>query len=232
MWPWSATTTPAPNGTSLQTLGRKFAFFNHYTPQQGADLYLTDGATDGFAYGELGLAAYTFELGTRFFQDCATFENTILPDNLPALVYAAKVSRAPYLTPAGPEALDLVVVPETPVLNQTAHLTATIDDTRYAGPDGGEPSQNIVAAEFYIDVPPWITATTPIAYAMTAVDGVFDQEIQEVQGSIDTTGLGLGRHTIYVRGKDAGDNWGAFSAVFLYVAGPHQSYVPLVIKPH
>ena len=51
------------------------------------------------------MASYTFELGTSFFQDCSTFENTILPDNLQALIYAAKVPRTPYMTPAGPDAL-------------------------------------------------------------------------------------------------------------------------------
>jgi carboxypeptidase T len=49
-----------------------------------------------------------FELGTSFFQDCASFENTIYPDNLQALIYAAKVVRTPYMTPAGPDALNLV----------------------------------------------------------------------------------------------------------------------------
>ena len=96
IWPWGFINTVAPNGTSLQTLGRKFAYFNDYEPKQAIDLYPTDGTTDDFAYGELGLAAYTFELGTTFFQNCPVFENTILPDNLPALLYAAKTSRTPY----------------------------------------------------------------------------------------------------------------------------------------
>ena len=66
----------APNGPALQTLGRKFAYFNNYTPEQAIGLYPTDGTTDDFGYGDLGVASYTFELGTAFFQDCSTFENT------------------------------------------------------------------------------------------------------------------------------------------------------------
>jgi carboxypeptidase T len=107
LWSWGFTYDPPPNNTALVTLGRKFAYFNGYEPDQAVGLYPTDGTTDDFAYGELGLAAYTFELGTTFFQDCSTFENQILPDNLEALVYAAKTARAPYMLPAGPDALDL-----------------------------------------------------------------------------------------------------------------------------
>ncbi len=66
LWPWGFTSTVAPNGPALQTLGRKFAYFNNYTPDQAIGLYPTDGTTDDFGYGDLGVAAYTFELGTDF----------------------------------------------------------------------------------------------------------------------------------------------------------------------
>ena len=109
LWPWGFTSQPAGNATQLQTLGRKFAYFNGYEPEQAIGLYPTDGTTDDFAYGELGLPAYTFELGTSFFQDCGTFENTILPDNLQSLIYAAETCSCPgtLYSPAGPEALNL-----------------------------------------------------------------------------------------------------------------------------
>jgi len=89
LWPWGDANQTAPNGNALRTLGRKFAFYNGYSPQQSIGLYPTDGTSDSVSYGELGVAAFTFELGTQFFQSCAVYENTILPDNLPALIYAA-----------------------------------------------------------------------------------------------------------------------------------------------
>jgi carboxypeptidase T len=220
LWPWGFTYSTAPNSTALQTLGRKFAYFNHYTPDQSVGLYPTDGTTDDFAYGERGVAAYTFEIGTSFFQDCPTFENVILPDNLPALLYAAKVVRTPYLTPAGPDALDVVATPGGVAPGDAVHLTATVNDTRYNNSNGTEPTQNIAAAEYYIDVPPWVTSPTPVAYPMTAVDGTFNQKIEAVEATLDTTGLGNGRHTIFVRGQDVAGNWGAFSAVFVYIVEP------------
>jgi carboxypeptidase T len=221
LWPWGWTPDPAPNATQLQTLGRKFAYFNGHEPKQGYGLYPTDGTTTSFTYGELGIASYTFELGTEFFEDCTYFENNIMPDNLPALLYAIKVARTPYMTPAGPEAVDLSldfgaippgVSPGTPVT-----LTAAINDTRYNNNNGTEPSQNIAAAEYYVDVPPWVTDPAPNAILMSPSDGTFDSTVEAVEATIDTTGWSDGQHIIFVRGQDADNNWGAYSAIFLII---------------
>jgi hypothetical protein len=100
LWPWGYANQSAPNSTALQTLGRKFAYFNDYDPKQAVGLYPADGTAMDYSYAELGIASFLFELGTSFFQSCSTFESTILPDNLEALFYAAKVCRAPYMLPA------------------------------------------------------------------------------------------------------------------------------------
>jgi carboxypeptidase T len=230
LWPWGFTSDPAPNATALQTLGRKFAYLNGYEPNQAIALYPTDGTTDDFAYGELGLAAYTFEVGTSFFQDCNTFENSILPNNLPALLYAARVVRTPYLTPAGPDALNVLVSPEVAVPGEMVTIVATVDDTRYNPVNGAEPIQNIAAAEYYVDVPPWLTARAPTARPMAAADGAFDHQVEDVQASMDASEVGWGRHTLFVRGQDSNGNWGAFSAVFVHVAAPHRLYLPIANK--
>jgi len=220
LWPWGHTADLAPNATQLQTLGRKMAYWNDYEPKQALGLYPTDGTTDGFSYGELGLASYCIELGTQFFQACSYFENTIVPDNMPSLIYAAKVVRTPYMTPAGPDAMNLSlsdgaaapgVAPGTPVT-----LQATVNDTRYNNSNGTEPTQNIAAAEYYVDTPPWVTGAT--AVAMSASDGTFDSSVEGAEATIDTAGLSEGQHIVFVRGQDAAGNWGAFSAVFLYIS--------------
>lgn len=221
LWPWGFTSAPPPNGAALRTLGRKFAYFNGYEPDQAVGLYPTDGTTDDFAYGELGLAAYTFELGTAFFQDCNTFENTIIPQNMPALLYAAKAARTPYMAPSGPDTLDVVAAPAAVTPGTPAQLSATVDDTRYNNTNGIEPMQPISAATFYIDVPPWDAAAT--AHAMDAADGAFDATSEAVTATLDTTGLDAGRHIVYVRGQDEAGNWGVVSAAFFYVIDPATS---------
>ncbi len=215
LWPWGFTSSTAPNATALQTLGRKLAYFNSYTPEQSVSLYATDGATDDFAYGNLGVAAFTIEMGTAFFQSCTTFENTVYPVNLNALIYAAKVARTPYQTPAGPDALNLAVSSSTVEAGTSVALTATINDTRYRQNNGTEPTQAIAAAEYYVDTPPWQTGA--VANAMTASDGSFSSTIEGVTATVSTGSLAAGKHILFVRGKDANGNWGAFSAIFLSV---------------
>lgn len=219
LWPWGHTSTVAPNGIAMQTLGRKFAFFNNYLPQQSVGLYPTDGTTDDISYGELGIAAYTFELGTAFFQSCAVYEDSVLPDNLPALTYAAKVVRTPYITPAGPDSLSLTIAGTAtsgsiPV-DSTGTITATANDTRYNNSNGSEASQNIAQAEYYIDTPPWQAGA--VANPLAASDGSFNSSIETLTGTIDTTGLSIGRHMVFVRSQDASGIWGAISAIFLDV---------------
>jgi PKD repeat protein len=223
LWPWGFTSLAAPNGTSLQTLGRKLAFLNGYQPRQASGLYPTEGTTDEFAYGELGVAAYTVELGTTFFQPCSAFESEILPGGLSALVYAAKVARTPYLTPAGPDTLAVTVLPVSAVPGQAVRLRAEINDARYSGANGSEPVQAIAGAEYYVDLPPWMATAAADAHAMAAEDGVLDDPIEQVQALVDTAGLAPGRHTVFVRGQDALGNWGAWSAAFMYLLDPAAS---------
>ena len=52
---------------------------------------------------------------------------------------------------------------------------------------------------------------------MAAADGTFNSTIENVVATVNTTGLSGGRHIVFVRGKDAANNWGAFSAAFLEV---------------
>lgn len=217
LWPWGFTGEPAPNGTALQTLGRKLAYFNDYEPQQAADLYPTDGTTDGFAYGELGVAAFAFEMGTQFFQSCTAFEATVYPDNLAALAYAAKAAQAPYLIPAGPEALEVRVSPAQVMAGEPVTVTARVDDGRFSDRNGVEPVQAVVGATYHLGESPWVTETATLVGSMIPADGSFDQEEEQATVVLDTSGLAPGRHMIYVRGRDADGNWGAVSAAFLEI---------------
>jgi hypothetical protein len=88
-----------------------------------------------------------------------------------------------------------------------------VDDTRYNNSNGVEPVQAIAAAEVYKDTPPWSPGATPVALA--AVDGSFDETVEAVTGTISTVGWQPGKHTLFVRGRDAANNWGPVSAVFI-----------------
>lgn len=217
LYPWGWTTSPAPNSTQLQTLGRKFGFFNGHQVCNGpACLYATSGTTDDMTYGERGIASYTFEVGTAFFQNCTTFTNDILPKNLPALSYAFKATRRPYQSPAGPDALNLALSATAVSAGTLVNLTATLNDTRYNSNGWGtEPTQAIAAGRYTVDLPSWAVDAT--ATTMTATDGAFNTTIESVTATINTTGWSAGRHTIFVEGQDANGNWGVPTAIFITI---------------
>jgi len=234
LFPWGFTSDPAPNGTALQTLGRKFGYFNHYTvcqaPVSGC-LYSTSGTTDDWAYGQLGVASYTFELGTQFFESCDSFENTIWPDNLSALLYAFKAARLPYASPAGPETVQVAASPSTIKPGVPFTLTALADDTRYAsGGWGDQPVHNIVAARYSVDSPSWITGTT--TYSLTAAGGVFNAPAQSVLAVVNTAGWARGDHLVLVESEDAAGSWGVPSATRVNIIGPldHHAYLPVAAR--
>jgi len=184
--------------SAVATLARKFSYFNGYdaVTTRGGQAY-------EYAFYKAGVAAgCLFELGTKFFQDTTYFEQTIVPKNLQALIYALKACRDPLKIAEGPDAITLSITNKV--------LKATIDDTRYGQT---VETQNIAGAEYYISTPPWISGATPIA--MTATDGAFDEKSEEVTATLSPEYLNdKAQVTIYVRGKDASGNWGAVSAIF------------------
>ena len=220
LFPYWFLTTPTPNDTQLETLGRKFGYFNNYAVCQAGESgceYPATGTTDDWAYGDLGVAAYTFEVGTTFFEECSSFEGTVLPKNLPALVYAFKAARRPYQSPAGPDSIT-VTVPLTLVIAGTpVTLTAVADDTRYNSNGWGtEPVQNIAAARYTVDAPSWITGI--VSYSMAPSDGVWNSPTETVRTVVNTAGWSPGRHLLFVESQDAVGNWGVPGAVFLRIA--------------
>jgi murein tripeptide amidase MpaA len=215
-WGWTALGTPAPDGASLEALGRRMAWRNDYTPEQINQLYPTDGTTADTVYGELGVAALSFELGTAFFQDCALFESAILPDNLAALRFAARTARAPYRVASGPDAREVSTTPDLLVAGETGSLRAVLDDTRYSNVQGGtQATQAIAAASAWVGTPPWQSGA--VARPLAAVDGAFDAGIEAVGAPLDTGALAPGRHLAWVQGRDASGNDGPWAAGFVQV---------------
>ncbi|HLF25471.1 MAG TPA: M14 family zinc carboxypeptidase [Anaerolineae bacterium] len=225
----------APNDAGLRSLGFRMSYYNGYATGQGSELlYAAGGTTDDWAYGVLGIPAVTFEIGSQF-GSCGGFtppyscqDGTFWPLNRAALVYAAKSARQPYATALGPTAW-------TPVLNASftaagvpVTLTATIRDDLYGNTGVGRPAaQAISQAEVYVDVPPW-AGGTPIA--LNAQDGSFNSASEGVIGQLDTA-LSVGRHILFVRGRDAAGNWGSVTAVWLYVVPTgNEVYLSIVTR--
>ena len=218
LWPWGDTLAAAPNQAALRTLGRRLAYFNGYTPEQSDSLYPTDGATDDTMYGLLGVPSFTIETdGTDFFQDCASFEASTAPNNLAALRYAARTLHATYQLPAGPDTLAVSAGSDLVAVGDSVSIAARIDDTRFnqSTADDHVPGtiRDIASARATLDALPWQAGAAPLALA--AVDGDFDSPVEDVAGSIDTSGLAAGRHLVYVQGIDDADNAGPPNAALI-----------------
>ena len=68
MWPFGYTMADTGPGmtadqqSAFATLGQSMAQTNSFTPEQGSDLYITDGGIKDWLWGAEGVFAYTFEL--------------------------------------------------------------------------------------------------------------------------------------------------------------------------
>ncbi|MFN2495545.1 MAG: M14 family metallopeptidase [Pseudonocardiaceae bacterium] len=68
LWPYGFTTEDtapgldAADAATFRTLGEKMAATNGYTPQQGSDLYITDGTVGDWMWAEHRIWSFTFEM--------------------------------------------------------------------------------------------------------------------------------------------------------------------------
>ena len=217
LWPFGFSPGGAPNHTQLQTIARKFAYYNGYSPD--GFLYTVDGSSDDWAYGKFGIAAYTFEVGPSsgscggFFPAYGCIDGidgmprNFWNENRPAFLYAHKIARTPYLTAYGPDTQNLAVTPDEVPQGTPVNLTANIADHRY----GGDPLQPIYGAEYFLDAP----GEDGTGLAMSPADGSWGGMSENAVATVDTTSLAPGRHYILVHGLNDDGVWGPFTAVFL-----------------
>jgi hypothetical protein len=216
LWPYGHKEGGSPNNTGFVNLGNKLAWFNGYAPQQSIGLYPTDGTSDNVSYGELGVAAITFELGSSFFQNCAEYNNQILPDNLQALAYAAKVSEAPYLLSLG---TDISTIKVNNSLLQTTVSQAEIVNLEVTSTTKQSALSNInhdvELFEYVIDGTFLNSENVAILDQSLEVDG---NGGVKVIAQINTVDLSIGQHRLSVRAKNTEGQYGVPQSVFITIS--------------
>lgn len=221
LWPWGYTHTPAPNSQELEILGRHMAKFNGYTPTQSIDLYPTSGTTDDWAYGELGIAAYTFEIGgpyDGFNPSCSRYDILIQP-NLQALLYGAKAAFAPYTLPSGPEISTISLSKAHVKSGEPFSLEATAIELAL---NGENPISEI---QLFVDTPPW-AGGTPLT--LEPVDGEYDGTQETGSILIAIANISDGQHSLIVQARDNQGNWGVLSTAWFWVG--ETVFTPLINK--
>ncbi|MEZ4516471.1 MAG: M14 family zinc carboxypeptidase [Chloroflexota bacterium] len=177
LWPWGGLYQPAPNYEGLKAIGDKLASFNGYQSCQPTDcLYAASGGSDDWAYGVLGIPAFTFEIGQSFMPPYREIDSQQWPENKPAFIYAARIARTPYQTITGPDSYGAA----SPVTGHLAFLEVTLDDSANG-------NHTIAGGEYSIDVPIWENPqeTTPLV----AADGAFDSETETAVATLNVSGL-------------------------------------------
>jgi len=227
LFTWGWTSTQMPNFAETNNIAAHMAARNaggNGYPFGSIinELYPVDGGSIDWAYGELGIAAFSTELGGQdFLPSYSCIDNPgcgstqgLWPENKGMLLYLAKIARTPYLTSHGPDANTVVTNPESVTQGEPSQLTAT---TTFAWSHNAF-SQNVGAAEYYIDTPPWAGGTA------IPMNGTFTSPTVAVNATINTASLSPGRHVIFVRGRGVTsvqgfETWGPISAAFLDVTG-------------
>jgi hypothetical protein len=219
LWPWGFTSGLSPNESQFAAFGRRVAYFNDYTPQRAAQLYTAAGVSIDTTYGDLGVASLVYELGTAFYQDCATFESQILPDNLQSLLYVSRVTRTPYISPFGPDIENLSILPNVILINESTSINGVANDDRYNHSNGAQSVGQVQNVEYFVNDLPWLTAS---GTSLDASDGVFDSVLENFDGVVSGSDLVVGQNTIFVVATDNTNKQGAVYSKFVDLVTPAQ----------
>jgi hypothetical protein len=221
-------------------LVNKYIQFNDHT-SSGPDEnfgYVASGASDDWFYATLGAAGVTFELGNAFRQNCNYFEDSILPGNLKALTYAAKVSSKPYSLPKGPDIVSMIVLQEQVVNLPGAFVTVALDvsDNLLASSQALDSTQQTVTAvRIYVDRHPYDNSGN--AGPLVTLTGSQLKVVASSERSPTTLGMATivldqlldtrpGRHAIYVEAVDSGGTVGPVTTAWFEILPPPPTQAP------
>jgi hypothetical protein len=228
-YPWGHEDSKSPNDAALQPLGRKMNYFNGYKLWAGSHpdfVYPASGDLSDWAYGVLGVASMGFEIGDDFYQECNLFENTVVPNNLPALLFAAKTVGKPFMTLKGPDMFELEATPQASgqvaVTAQASDgkMVDAIDPDLVNANDIDFPTGNQIISNVrvYLDVhPDDYQEGVDVRYEMQPppnpnnLAGGFSSGEENVSLTIGS--LGSGKHTLFVQATDSDGYRGTVSSV-------------------
>ena len=215
--PWSySTTVIPPNNNGLTAISDKIQYWTNYAGSIG---YTAAGTTADYAYSHLGTAAYCFELGTKFYQDCATFESTIYPINLKPLMHLAKISKAPLSLGQGPDVTILSALYSA--ANRNVTITAIASDSAWSKAKVATAQQSVIEIRAFVNIHPY----APNSVGSLLVNGKVIVDVSSYQD---------GQHSVYVQAKDSDGYWGPVRATYFVIDKPltaHPSVKPTTASP-
>ena len=211
IYPWGFANSETPNHVALDTLVSKMVYFTGYDSRGPGNDFSSpaSGATDDFAYGVLGAAGMTWEIGNAFHQNCAQFESMIVDDNIQAFNYAASIAHRPYTMSQGPDIIRFDLAPDT--ITFGFGLRIEIETSDYSG---GRPELREI--QMYINKHPFASTTN-------GPDLVFDESVLSSDGEMSVTlsnQFAVGSHSIYAQAMNRDGYLGPIASATLIVEVP------------
>lgn len=105
LYPWGHSYNPVSDSRDLsvfKTMAQKMSQWNQYVPQQASELYQASGDTTDWAYGQLKVFAFTFELDPKFsgggwgFYPGSEVISTVVDKNWEPFLYLMEYADNPY----------------------------------------------------------------------------------------------------------------------------------------
>lgn len=199
----------APNDSGLRSMAFRMSHFNGYdTGRPNEILYEVTGSTDDWAYQDLGIASFTYEVGPGSgtcsgFHPAYTCQDAFWDLNRPGILYAAAAAQQPYTQALGP-----TIVASKARLNARGKvkISGTADDDAYGTNGVGRPAvQDVTEARLFVRKPPWKGGT---AQPVTLVGSGSEVELKATLTAEPV------RRVVYLQAKDAAGNWGPVAAVW------------------
>ncbi|KAL7449658.1 hypothetical protein ACHAWC_003416 [Mediolabrus comicus] len=221
-YPWGHRDATSPNDDAFQAIARKMSHYNGYDLwASGYDfLYPVSGDSSDYMYAVMGVASLGLELGFNWYESCNAFENVILPNNLPALLYAASIASKPLSLAKGPDVLDVVV--DYSDNGGDILVTAEVSEGIMVNSLNGEADhvtgdQDIVQVTIYFDVHPDDFIDGELKWEMSPIDGDFDGGEEVVDVTISTGGLPSGSHILHLQAMDSSGYLGPVKSVSIQI---------------
>jgi hypothetical protein len=211
---WGHKNKKSPDNESLEALGRKISSHNGYKLWAGGQpdfQYSVSGDSSDWMYAVLGVASFGLEIGQDFYESCDLFEKSILPSNLPALMYAAKVSKKPNSLAKGPDITKL----DANIVNGKVVVTASASDNKLVNikgyPSFNTGNQDVSGIVLSFGVHPDDRKGRNGVVDMSSSGNGFE-------ASISMEEISSGRHILYAQAKDEDGYLGPVSSIFVEVS--------------
>ncbi|KAL7537976.1 hypothetical protein ACHAXR_008196 [Thalassiosira sp. AJA248-18] len=220
-FPWGFEDLASPDDDALQALARKFSSFNGYKLWAGGQpdmQYLAAGDSSDYMYGALGVASFGLELGEEFYEDCDLFDNEVVPNNLPVLLYAAMTAKKPFSLAKGPDIITGPEIMQQNVQDGTIRVEVVASDSLLVNSINGYPDfktgdQGVNKVRLYLDVHPDDYKEGDMAWEMQFVAVNSDEHMFE----LEVISPKSGPITLYAQAEDSDGYLGPVSSAFFDV---------------